>query len=629
MGDIGKSSNRLTDNVYVISGAINTGILVRNDKALLIDCCDSLSFKDLAEIGVDIVDMILFTQHRRTHTAGAYQFVNKSTEFIVPYRDKQLFENAEAYWENQENRWHLYHNQPGPLVMVKSLPVSGTVREGDVIDWEGFRIEVFETPGATDGSVSYLLKDGDTDICFSGDVIYGHGQIFDLYSLQKGFATSDYHGFIGNMKKLVPSMLKLKSLGADLFVPSHGDIINEPSTSITTAIELLEKLLENYYSVTSINYYFPDYFNGINEKYEKMKPALCYESPDFIRFAEYTSFALVSDTGTAVLIDCGHDKVVDTLQNWILEGGITSVDACWVTHYHDDHVDALGRLTSQFSCPVITTEHVADIIGHPLHFFLPCISPDAVHVEKVIPDGLSWCWNEFTLTAFHFPGQTFYHSGLLVEGHNKKIFFAGDSASPTGIDDYCCGNRNFLGENRGYRRCIDIIRKYKPDYIINQHQPQMFKFTDSHLDYIELKLIEREKILSGILPWGNPNFGTDEWWVRTYPYEQAAMAGSRIYLEVHFTNHDSKPVNALIQPLLPEGWELDNECSKCSIEEIIVPPDTSGSVNCGYMKMKPDGKVTFQIKISENVPEKRYIIPFRITWDGRYLGQFRHAIVLL
>lgn len=619
-----KAYIKLSDNIYAVSGAINTGILVHNNRAVLIDCCDSMSMKKISCLGVDKVDMILFTQHRRTHTAGAYRFAEMGARFIASYKDRHLFEDAETYWERPENRWHIYHSQPGSLVMVKSLPLYDTVRDGDVIKWERFCIKILETPGATDGSISFAVEEGGKIICFSGDVIYGRGKIYELYSLQKGFTTTDYHGFIGNIKNLVPSMKKLELLNANILVPSHGHIINNPSESINAAIDLLGKLYKNYFSITSINYYFPKFFTDAYAGFEKMEPAICIDLPEFIKFVEFTSFVLVSKTGSALLIDCGDDKVIDILKNWISEGKIKFIDACWITHYHDDHVDAVNKLLLEFNCPVVTTDIVAEVIKQPSCYFLPCISPCSIPVEKVISNGYVWEWNEFKITAFDFPGQTLYHSGLLVEAYDKKLFFAGDSFSPNGIDDYCCGNRNFIGKDKGYRYCIDILRRYKPDYIINQHQTKAFKFSDIQLDYIELKLIEREEILKRISPWNDPSFSTDEWWVRTFPYEQETFAGGIITVEVHFTNHDIKPIKAYVQPMLPEKWELQNEAD---IQEIVVPAKTFGSP--GKKFENPDGKVVFIIKLPENIPEKRYVITYRITWDGRYLGQFRHSFVIV
>lgn len=636
---------KLTDHCFVLSGGIggiNTGILVMNRKALLFDCCDTIDEDDLKKLGIDYIERILFTQHRRTQSAGTYQFVGKGTKFTVPREERHLFDSVEAYWEDKKNRWHIYHHQPGALVLPKSLPVSDTVGEGDIFEWEGFCIKVYDTPGATDGSVSYIFEDGGKTVCFCGGVSYGDGQVLDLYSLQKGFGTADYHGFIGNMRKLVPSLMKLQRLNADLLVPSHGAIVYNPSNAINKTIEHMNELLENYRSISSINFYFPNYFtNGkmetmsTNNKmgFEKMEKAESAKLPYFIKTVYFTSFIILSDCGAALLVDCGKTEVVDTLKSLLDDGTVKSVDGCWITHYHDDHVDAVRDLVSAFACPVLAIDMVAEIIKNPVNYFLPCISPVAVPEVKPVYDGFSWNWNEYKLTAFHFPGQTFYHGGLLVEGHGMKIFFAGDSFSPDGIDDYCCGNRNFIGADRGFLKCINILRECKPDYIINQHQQLMFRFTDMHLDYIEKKLTERFDLLKKMLPWSNPNFGTDEWWIRTFPYEQATTAGSHINIELHFTNHDSRPVRAFVQPVAPEGWYLEKGCginegdmkNKCGIKEIIVPPLTSGTTDPRYPN--PDGKLAFHFRVPENAARNKYIIPFRINWDGKYLGQFRHAIV--
>ena len=44
------------------------------------------------------------------------------------------------------------------------------------------------------------------------------------------------------------------------------------------------------------------------------------------------------------------------------------------------------------------------------------ISPSVAPVDHRTGDAESWRWHEFTLTAYHFGGQTLYHGGLLVEG---------------------------------------------------------------------------------------------------------------------------------------------------------------------------------------------------------------------
>jgi len=82
-----------------------------------------------------------------------------------------------------------------------------------------------------------------------------------------------------------------------------------------------------------------------------------------------------------------------------------------------------------------------------------------------MPEAHKMRWKEFTFTFHYFPGQTIYHDALLVEKDNaEKIFFIGDSFTPSGIDDYCLLNRNFLHESMGYFYCLNLLRKIPPEH---------------------------------------------------------------------------------------------------------------------------------------------------------------------
>jgi len=324
-------------------------------------------------------------------------------------------------------------------------------------------------------------------------------------------------------------------------------------------------------------------------------------------------------------MDCGHPSAVEQFRSWIDEGKIKAIEGCWITHYHDDHVDALRPpvgVPDTFGCPIMTIEHMAEIVEFPTRFFLPCISPNAVPVDRVLRDGETWDWHEFKLTAFHLPGQSWYHGGLLAEGHGKTVLFAGDSGSPTGLDDHCCQNRNFIAPGKGFRRVIEIWREHQPDYIFNEHQGQAVSFTNEQLDYMDHALAEREQLFAEVLPWAHPDFGTDEHWVRTYPYEQEVGPGAMFSVDVQFTNHGPEPVQAAVEPVLPAGWTWETGRGAAAVE---VPANTDGSVD-DYCA-RPDRAARVWISVPDDATPGRIVIPFRVTWGDRYLGQFRHALV--
>jgi glyoxylase-like metal-dependent hydrolase (beta-lactamase superfamily II) len=624
-------------DLFVYRGAVNSGILKWGERAILIDCDDTLTPARLAELGITAVECIYCTQHRRPNTAGIYTFLhvddptnqagNEQSESAIstvrpkvfaPQDERRQFEAASAYWQDWRNRWHLYHCRPGPQAPLWDIPLSGTVGEGDYIEWGNFSIRVLDTPGMTDGAVSYVVEshaDAETNkvVIFSGDVLYGPGQVWDVHSLQKNNgAWSDYHGFLGATRTLIESLAKLADTQADALIPSHRDLINDPTAAAHLTIQRLEQLYRNYAAISSLNFYFPNMFQELAADPWRMALAETADFPGFILPVAATSFAIKSESGALFLIDCGYDSVLETLNAWKEEGRFTQLEGCWVTHYHDDHVDSLHHLASM-SIPIHADVSLVEIVSHQSRFFLPCISPAAAPVSHVTRDGETWQWHEFELTALHFPGQTFYHGGLLVRGRGMCVLFCGDSFAPTGLDDYTAGNRNFLGAGKGFRRCIDLVRQHRPDLILNQHQQQAFHFSNEQLDYMEKMLVEREALLAVLLPWEHPNSGTDEGWIRAYPYEIEASAGGSCTVEIRATNHTGKPVALTVEAVTPAGWKQDILTSETEPAELLP------------------GEWIQRARLAISVPPGTdpgvYPVSFRVTWGDRYLGQVCHCLV--
>jgi hypothetical protein len=126
-------------------------------------------------------DRILLTHARRDilPVAGTDR-----VGYVVPAAERELFENPAAFWAALETgRFHDYAQQ-STKVPVHPLPVLRAVSDGDTLDEGGVRIRVIGTPGFTRGAVSYLIETGGMRIACTGDLIYGDGRIFDLYSLQ-------------------------------------------------------------------------------------------------------------------------------------------------------------------------------------------------------------------------------------------------------------------------------------------------------------------------------------------------------------------------------------------------------------------------------------------------------------
>ncbi len=100
-----------------------------------------------------------------------------------------------------------------------AIPVAQDLADGDRLSFGPAEIRVVQTPGHTDGSLSFLVEVDGQRVVFSGDCIADPGQLWDVYSLQRGFAhggqeIGGYHGFMGDRWRLAESLAKIKEPAA-------------------------------------------------------------------------------------------------------------------------------------------------------------------------------------------------------------------------------------------------------------------------------------------------------------------------------------------------------------------------------------------------------------------------------
>lgn len=609
--------SRLSEHLAVYRGPINVGIVLDGPKALLIDCGDGSVAHAFPQFGVTAVDRVLLTHHHRDQACGAHSLAAAGARIGVPAAERQHFNNVAAYWKNPKSRWHIYNQHPHHLMLAEPVRVDATVADGDAIDWGPAKIRVLATPGHTDGSISYLVEVDGKRVAFCGDAIYDQGRVWEIYSLQKGTQTSDYHGFLGARPQLTESLGRIQQARPNLLVPSHGRVISDPRKAIDTLVERLDLCYDKYVAASALRHYFPKMFTEYAGRKDHMPIRPGKPVPDCLRHFG-TTWMIVSKEKAALVMDCGSPNVVKTIKGLIEKGEIRRVEGLWVTHYHDDHVDAIPEFQKAFDCPCITDRFVAKVISDPMAWRLPCISPGRVRVDRATGDGESWQWHEFKLTAYHFPGQTLYHSGLFVEGRGLRMLFAGDSFTMAGMDDYCAQNRNWLGLGVGFDRCVALIEKLRPTHIFNCHVNRAFDFTPEQCRYMRANLAEREKVFGRLVPWDHANYGMDEAWVRCHPYEQRAEPGGKVSFDVVLTNHSAEPRPAACRAVLPRAWGVDSSGNSRATDwaRVTIPAKT-------------DGRVQLSLSVPPDTKPDRYVIPVDLRYGDRSLPQFTEAIVVV
>ncbi len=598
----------LTPHLGVWQDHINIGVLHDGERVLLIDCGDAEAVAGLRTTVPGTVETVLFTHYHRDQACGAYALTG--AEVVVPAAERRWFDDPAAFWNDPAYRWSNSSFHPSHLVLAEPLRVSRVLVDGETFAWGSAQITALATPGHTDGSLSYLVEVDDRQIAFTGDLIAGPGQLWELYSLQKGNdIVSDYHGFLGARDELTDSLRRVQDALPAVLVPAHGTIMRQPHAAIDLLIERLSACYDAYASISALRWYFPQLFPGYLDAPGVMPIRPGTPVPACLRLIA-TSWVLISETGAAFVMDCCDESMVTELQRMLAAGEITSVEGLWITHYHYDHVDGVPAFQRAFDCELLACDAVAEVIADPRAWRLTCGSPHPARVDRRTFDGECWRWHEFTLTAYHLPGQTLHHGGLLVEGRGLRMFFSGDSFTPAGIDDYCAQNRNFLGRDTGFDYCLALLQQLAPDHIFNAHVDVAFDFTDEELRRMRTALAARERLFGQVLPWAHPNFGTDEGWAFCYPYEQRVQPGGSARVDVAVTNHADSARMVRCRAALPRAWQGD------------ATPE-----NEALVLEKGRGSIFLRIPVPSTAEPGRYIIPVDIHDGEHRLPQFTECVL--
>ncbi len=495
---------------------------------------------------------------------------------IVPAGEAAALEDPAKFWRLfSQLRFHDYA-QKTTKVPVARRAIERTVRGGDVLTFGVTRITVLDTPGYSPAAVSYVFEQNGKRIIATGDLIYSGGRILDLYSLQNEVPetkTRGYHGFAARTGQLISSLQAVAALKPDRLIPARGPEIANPQQEIAQLISRLQRLLDSHFSTDALRWYWGEESWQTRAKLAMgrapsapMPMSEQRDLPDWI-IPIGNSRLLVSPSGAAFLLDAGYPQIVEKLEELQAAGRFKNLEGLWITHYHDDHTDFASKVAKRFGAKVLYSAKIQDIVEHPDRYRMPCLTTNPVTGE-VKGEADSWQWREFRMASYFFPGQTLYHGGLHIERESgEKIFFVGDSFTPSGTDDYCLQNRNFVGEDEGYLYCLRLLEKLGGDpWLINQHVLPMFRYDAARVERMRLELRQRAKLLAEITPLPHANYAVDESWARMYPY-----ASSGEPLELRLMNHTSVEQTFRVKWHVPPGWSI-----KQAEETVRVPARTEG-----------------------------------------------------
>lgn len=395
-------------NLYKWTDVCNVYVLRYEDKALLIDLGDGSVLNHLSDIGVKEIEWVLFTHHHREQSQGYQLLSSWNPKIAVPRAEKMFFEQPASFRKSSPSNGDAYSVHGASYIRppIQSIPVDREFSRMDTFTWRGHEFWCMETAGNSPGSMSYVLRANGVWVAFSGDVMLDGAKMHNFFDSEW-----DY-GFGAGIRALHNSAAMLRDFQPSILLPSHGDLILNPTTQLETYINKLfnlERLFSRGYDHSSFTASFQDMVSkptDIPYLWQISKHLFKFKGPNI-----FTNFSMIlSDNGHALLVDCG---LVDTtflertLESMKAKYGLKQIDALIVTHIHGDHFLNAPYLKRKWGTPVWVLDMMVPIMEQPERYDLPAMMRgynsgfDTIRVDRAFKPGDTFHWDGFDFTIGH------------------------------------------------------------------------------------------------------------------------------------------------------------------------------------------------------------------------------------
>jgi glyoxylase-like metal-dependent hydrolase (beta-lactamase superfamily II) len=584
----------------------NVYVLAAGGTAVLVDFGSGAVLDHLGELGVDRVTDVLVTHHHRDQVQGLARARAEGIRIWVPPHERELIDDVDARWERRQLD-NDYDPRQDRFSLLEQVAVDGDVSEYRTARYGHVEAYALPTPGHTVGSVTYLVELDGRRVAFSGDLVHGDGRVWSLAATQWS-----YSGIEG-LAATFFSCGVLARREPDVLLPAHGDPVEEPAPTLEQARARLGELaalrLEDPWRLADMQ----------ARPWSEITPHLLRNRTSFAN-----SYALLSETGNALLIDFGYDvstglgPITERSARrpllWAIDElkrlhGVERVEAVIPTHYHDDHVAGLGLLRDVEEAEVWAPENVAPILLDPQRYDLPCLWHEPIPIDEVLPLEQTRSWHEYELTLYALPGHTLYAAAIAFEVDGKRVLAMGDQQTtgvPLGkrpILNYQYRNRYRVGD---FERSAELHRRLRPDILISGHWPPQ-EVTDEYLGRLEEDGRRVDELHRELLP-VEVDFGAEGFGARIEPYRAAATSGGRLQLDVVVRNPFATPQPAQVRLVVPAGWPEPEP------QELELAP-------------RGEDAVLFELTLAGVEPVVRARVAADLTVGGTMFGQQAEALV--
>ncbi len=610
----------LAPGLFLWTDVCNVYVLRDGDAAILIDLGDGSVLDALGQIGVKQVEWVLFTHHHREQCQGAPRLAGAATSLAAPEAERAFFEQPHAYRKYRPSLGDP-HTVLGTSYLrppLEPIRIERGFKNMDTFLWRRHELWCLATPGNSVGSMSYLLKDDDCWIAFTGDLMHAGA------TLHTWFDSEWDYGFAKGIYALYNSASLVECVDARLLCPSHGPIIEEPDGQLREYMAKLKNLTPLFLRGWDV-YTFA---GGDQDNVSKPTsvPHLWHVSPHLYKFKGpdlWANFALlVADSGRALAFDCGiidHTLLDDTLSMMQSRLQLKQIDAVIISHMHGDHCVDAPYLREKWGAKIWTHERVAPKLENPERFdYVAAVQAygsnlDRLKCDGIFKDGESVEWEDYKLTFDWMPGQTEFHCCTHGVIDGKLMAFTGDNifgnpADPKQNGHECVTARNSAILEEGYMYAAQYLQRLNPDMLIGAHgwvMPEPKEFIERYRQ----TAIKVRDAYQGLSSTDDYRLMFDPYWVRAEPYRLKAKPGDTVEVQVFIRNFRQRDQKHRVIVQTPPGITATP-----AILEGSLPAETTQSF-------------PLKLSISSEAKPQVQLVAFDATLDGKRYGPWFDTII--
>ena len=550
-------------DVMRVRDTCNVWVIRAGSSAICIDFGSGAVLDSLDGLGVERITDVLVTHYHRDAVQGLVRAAAAGVRIWVPPVEQELFGRAGELWARRraESDYDLLQER---FSLLEAVAVAGTADEYRTRLYGGVEVFTLPTPGHTIGSVSYLVEVGGRRVAFTGDLLYAPGKVWSLAATQW-----TYSGVEGQAATILSCGVLARHEPAVLY-PSHGEPMDAPAAALEQTQQNVGRIMELRRGGEPWRL-----DRWLATPWEELSPHLLRN-----RTSLATSYALLSDSGSALLLDWGYDlwtgmalgglrasnrPLLESIGALRRDYGVERIETVVPTHFHDDHVAGINLLRDVEGTEVWAPANVAPILADPERYDLPCLWFDPVPVDRVLPLGEPVAWHEYELTAHPLPGHTLYAAAIQFEVDGRRVLATGDQQG--GGDERDLLNYQYRNRFRidDYVASAELYARLRPDLLLTGHwRPR--EVTDAYLEQLLADGRTLAELHRELLPLDEVDFGAEGFGARIVPYRSSAAGGGTLELTVEVLNPFGRAETARVRLVLPAGWHGEPAEAEVALE---------------------------------------------------------------